>query len=56
MSERSTSGGLTNTTDTKCPDDEEDLDPRIQVKQERPPFVLFIAGIPGLINDNWPLR
>lgn len=30
MSERRTSGGLTNTTDTECPDDEGDLDPRIQ--------------------------
>lgn len=36
MSERRTSGGLTNTTDTECPDDEGDLDPRIQVKKKRP--------------------
>lgn len=50
MSERRTSGGLTNTTDTECPDDEGDLDPRIQVKRETPPFILFIAGIPGQIK------
>lgn len=30
MSERGTSGGLTNTTDSECPDDKEDLDPRVQ--------------------------
>lgn len=36
MSERGTSGGLTNTTDSECPDDKEDLDPRVQVKQKRP--------------------
>lgn len=36
MSERGTSGGLTDTTDCECPDDKEDLDPRVQVKQKRP--------------------
>lgn len=45
MSERSTSGGLTN-TDTKCPDDEEDLDPRIQVKQKRPPLFYLQREFP----------
>lgn len=51
MSERGTSGGLTNSTDSECPDDKEDLDPRVQViKAETPPTVLFIAGIPGQIK------
>lgn len=65
MSERSTSGGLTNTTDTKCPDDEEDLDPRIQVKQKRPPLFylqrefpvsLMITGRYGSSIDKCTLR
>lgn len=44
MSERRTSGGLTNTTDTECPDDEGDLDPRIQVKKNPPPLCFIYSG------------
>lgn len=52
MSERRTSGGLTNTTDTECPDDEGDLDPRIQVKKKRPPLFYLQREFPVKLNDN----